>query len=173
MCRPARIIEVDSGFSSLLLADVYARRCGGAIDIVCVDPEPRTEIVGTTGITRVINGEAQQQPIDFYLRLRADDILFVDSSHVCKTGSDVTFMLLEVLPRLGPGAIVHFHDILFSFEYPKAWVMDENRSWNEQYVVQAFLAMNPAYEILFGAAFTGANCRAELSEAFAAGSAAT
>lgn len=167
--RPQRIVEVGSGFSSLLMADVNTRRLGGTVGIVCIDPQPRTEILGTPGIERVINEQAQRVPTDTYLSLRANDILFIDSSHVCKTDSDVAFLVLEILPRLAPGVIVHFHDIFIPFEYPKDWVIDENRSWNEQYVVQAFLAMNPSYEVLFGSAFAGANCREELEEVFGAG----
>jgi predicted O-methyltransferase YrrM len=168
--RPRRIVEVGSGFSSLLMADVNTRLLGGSVRIVCIDPQPRTEILGTPGIERVINEQAQRLPADTYLSLRANDILFIDSSHVCKTDSDVAFLVLEILPRLAPGVIVHFHDVFIPFEYPKAWVIDENRSWNEQYVVQAFLAMNPSYEVLFGSAFAGANCRDELEEVFGAGS---
>lgn len=168
--RPARIVEVGSGFSSLLMADVNTRRLGGAVDIACIDPQPRTEILGTSGIARVINTEAQRVPAEFYLSLRANDFLFIDSSHVCKTDSDVAFLVLEILPRLAPGVIVHFHDIFLPFEYPRLWVIDQNRSWNEQYVVQAFLAMNPGYEVLFGAAFAGATCRPELDEVFGADS---
>ncbi len=168
--RPKRIVEVGSGFSSLLMADVNLRRLDGGVEIVCIDPEPRTEILGTPGIARLIDSEAQRVPAEVYLGLRENDILFVDSSHVCKTDSDVNFLLLEILPRLSPGVIVHFHDIFIPFEYPKAWVIDENRSWNEQYLVQAFLTMNPGYEVLFGAAFAGANCQAELDEVFGEGS---
>ena len=81
--------------------------------------------------------------------LNEGDILFIDSTHVLRTGSDVCFELFEVLPRLAPGVLVHFHDIFWPFEYPRAWVVDENRSWNELYAIRAFLMNNSDWHIIF------------------------
>ena len=72
-------------------------------------------------------------------KLEAGDVLFIDSSHVAKTGSDVNYLFFEVLPRLRRGVRVHVHDIFLPIEYPRDWVIDENRSWNEQYVLRALL----------------------------------
>ena len=69
--------------------------------------------------------------------LEADDVLFIDSSHVVKTGSDTNWEYLEILPRLAPGVVVHIHDIFLPRDYPKKWVM-EGWGWNEQYLVQPF-----------------------------------
>ena len=77
--------------------------------------------------------------------------LFVDSSHVAKAGSDVNFLFFEVLPRLQRGVHVHFHDIFLPDEYPKPWLIDEGRSWNEQYVLHAFLMHNSAWEVVWSA----------------------
>ena len=73
----------------------------------------------------------------------------VDSTHVLRTGSDVCFELFEILPRLAPGALVHFHDMFWPFEYPRSWAVDENRSWNELYAVRAFLTNNEQWEVVF------------------------
>jgi hypothetical protein len=67
------------------------------------------------------------------------NVLFIDSTHVLRTGSDVCFELFEILPRLSPGVLVHIHDMFWPFEYPRSWVVEENRSWNELYAVRAFL----------------------------------
>jgi hypothetical protein len=75
--------------------------------------------------------------------------LFIDSSHVAKTASDVNFEIFELLPRLKPSVIVHFHDIFYPFEYPHGWIFDIRRSWNEIYFLRAFLMYNSAFEILF------------------------
>ena len=62
------------------------------------------------------------------------------------TRSDVQFEYLEVLPRLRRGVLVHIHDIGFPFEYPREWVV-EGRSWNEAYVLRAFLSFNERFRI--------------------------
>ena len=89
--------------------------------------------------------------------LEVNDILFIDSSHVVKTGSDVHFELTELIPRLRPGVVVHFHDIFYPFEYPKAWVLDINRSWNEIYFLHVFLMYNSAFGIEFFNTFFARN----------------
>ena len=78
-----------------------------------------------------------------------NDVLFVDSGHVLKTGNDLHHVLFEVLPVLTPGVVIHFHDIFWPFEYPATWVLDERRAWNENYALRAFLSGNAGYEILF------------------------
>jgi len=78
--------------------------------------------------------------------LSAGDILFIDSSHVSKTNSDVNYLFFDILPRLPSGVYVHVHDVFFPFEYPKEWVY-QGRGWNEAYLVRAFLQYNQAFEI--------------------------
>ncbi len=78
----------------------------------------------------------------------AGDVVFIDSSHVVKIGSDVAYILFHILPELQPGVIVHFHDILWPFEYPEDWLC-EGRAWNEAYVLRAFLQFNEAFDILY------------------------
>ncbi len=73
-------------------------------------------------------------------------MLFIDSTHVSKVGSDVNFLFFEVLPRLRPGVHVHVHDIAYPFEYPREWVL-EGRAWNEAYLLRAFLTGNPHWQI--------------------------
>ncbi len=79
--------------------------------------------------------------------LEANDILFVDTTHTVKTGSDVNRIVLDVLPRLAAGVLVHFHDIFIPWEYHRHWIAGDFK-WNEQYLLQAFLSMNPGYEVL-------------------------
>jgi len=96
--------------------------------------------------------EASEQA---FLELSAGDILFIDSSHVVKIGSDVHFLLLDILPQLAPGVLVHFHDICMPFEYPRQYTVNPSARylWNEGYFLQAFLAHNTAYEIVLAMAF--------------------
>jgi hypothetical protein len=150
--RPRRIVEVGSGYSSLLMADVNRRFFDGAIDITCIEPYPRSFLRrGFPGITRVIRDKVQALPISVFEPLGRGDILFVDSSHVSKTGSDVNHLFFEIFPRLAPGVVIHVHDIFLPHEYPQEWVLGENRGWNEQYLLRALLMYSNAFRVLFGA----------------------
>lgn len=152
--RPRRIVEVGSGFSSLLMADVNRRWFGSSIDVACIEPFPRAFLKsGIEGISRLVEAKVQDVPPDEFARLRDGDILFIDSSHVAKTGSDVNFLVFEVLPRLAPGVFVHVHDVFLPHDYAKEWVIDQNRSWNEQYVLRALLMYSTAFRVIFGSSY--------------------
>jgi len=149
--RPRRFVEVGSGFSTLLVADVNRRFLGGAMKIHCVEPYPQASLLAPTlGIEQLIASKVQEIGFGPFDALEAGDVLFIDSSHVAKTGSDVNHLCFEVLPRLRKGVRVHFHDIFLPEDYPKPWVLDENRSWNEQYVVRSLLMYSSHFRVLFG-----------------------
>jgi hypothetical protein len=94
--------------------------------------------------------------------LGAGDILFVDGSHISKTGSDVNFLMFDVLPRLKTGVIIHFHDITWPFEYPSDWIVKNGVHYNEAYLVHAFLQNNGAYKIKFWAQYLARFAKDEL-----------
>ncbi|MDX2224340.1 MAG: class I SAM-dependent methyltransferase [Rhodospirillaceae bacterium] len=150
--RPRRLVEFGTGYSSCLALDVDERCLGGTLDCTFIDPYPERfrTLHGRIDPTRhrVIKSAAQDIDLGLVDALNGGDILFVDSTHVSKTGSDVNFHLFTVLPRLKPGVIVQFHDIFYPFEYPEAWLFAENRSWNEAYALRALLTDNPNYRIL-------------------------
>jgi len=149
--RPRRIIEIGSGFSSALALDSIDR-LGLATTCTFIDPYPQVLQQLAAPIDprhRVIEDLVQNVDPSIVTELGRNDILFIDSSHVVKSGSDVLFELTELLPRLPPGAVVHFHDAFYPFEYPLKWVLDDNRSWNELYFLHAFLMYNHAFEIRF------------------------
>lgn len=152
--RPRRLIEVGSGFSSLLIGDVNRRFCSGSMDVTCVDPCPRPFLRGgVPGVARIIPEKVQDTGLALFSSLEAGDVLFIDSSHVAKTDSDVNFLCFEVLPRMCPGVNIHFHDIFLPHDYPRKWVLEENRSWNEQYVVRALLTGSSMFEVVFGCSY--------------------
>ena len=152
--QPKRFIEVGSGFSTLLVADVNRRFLGGTMDITCIEPYPRGFLRSRElGIDRLLVSKVQDVDAGAFAALGAGDVLFIDSSHVSKTGSDVNHLCFEVLPRLAPGVRIHFHDIFLPMEYPQPWVLDENRGWNEQYVVRALLMFNTHFKVLFGSSY--------------------
>lgn len=147
--QPRLIIEVGSGFSSLISGEAAAKNNSSAL--VCIEPFPQEFLrQGFPGLHSLIEKKVEDIDLEFFSQLDSGDVLFIDSSHTVKIGGDVNYLFLEVLPRLKPGVIVHVHDIFFPFEYPRDWVMDELRFWNEQYLLQAFLSFNSEFEVLMG-----------------------
>ncbi|MET0168683.1 MAG: class I SAM-dependent methyltransferase [Vicinamibacterales bacterium] len=152
--RPKTIVEVGGGFSSLLAADVNRRYLDGRVAFLCIDPCPSDVLLaGVPGLAKLLPFRVQDVPLRLFESLRENDVLFIDSSHVSKTGSDVNFLCLEVLPRLAPGVLVHFHDIFLPGEYPKDWVLERGYSWNEQYLVHALLIDSIGFEVVFASYF--------------------
>lgn len=151
--RPTRFIEVGSGDSSCALLDARDRFLGGNLDVTFIEPYPQylKELLGAeaTGM-RILEQRLQDVDLAEFEALGAGDVLFIDSTHVSKVGSDVNHLVFEILPRLASGVVVHVHDIFWPFEYPNDWLV-EGRAWNENYLLRAFLEFNDAYEIvLFG-----------------------
>jgi Methyltransferase domain len=145
--RPRLITEVGGGFSSLLLSEVAAKNNGASM--ICIEPFPQEFLKRRfQGVDSLVEKKVQDVDWEFFSHLGSGDILFIDSSHTVKTGGDVNYLFLEVLPRLKPGVIVHVHDIFFPFEYRRDWVLDEFRFWSEQYLLQAFLIFNSEFEVL-------------------------
>ena len=152
--KPRRLIEVGSGFSTLLAADVNRRFLDRSIEITCCEPYPREFLRnGIDGITRLIEDKVQNVAFEEFEALQHGDILFIDSSHVAKTGSDVNYLYFDVLPRLASGVRIHIHDIFLPHDYPREWVIDENRSWNEQYLLRALLMFSSGFRVTFGCKF--------------------
>ncbi len=156
LLEPRRIIEVGSGMSSCLILDTVDEFLDSNVECVFIDPDPRSLLVRAheRDLERCQLLKRRVQEIDpsFFKSLEAGDILFIDSSHAVKTGSDVNFLIFEVLPRLAKGTYIHFHDIFYPFEYPKEWIYD-GRSWNEAYLVRAFLQNNNRYAIVCFASY--------------------
>ena len=145
--QPRLIIEVGSGFSSLVAAEAIAKNSNSAL--ICIEPFPQDFLrQGFPGLQSLIEKKVEDIDLEFFSQLHSGDILFIDSSHTVKIGGDVNYLFLEVLPRLKPGVIVHIHDIFLPFEYRRDWVMDEFRFWTEQYLLQAFLTFNSEFEVL-------------------------
>ena len=151
--KPRIVFEVGSGYSTYLSAQASLRNAdvdGVACELVACEPFPNPVIkAGFPGLTRLLSTAIQDVPSSELERLDENDILFIDSSHVLKIGSDVQYEYLEVLPRLKKGVVVHLHDIFLPAEYPRTWVKRYYRFWNEQYLLQAFLAFNESFEVLW------------------------
>ena len=147
---PARIIEVGSGYSSLVTARVNRELFGGGIRFSCIDPVIRPYLkAGLPGITDMRSEEVQDTPLELFQELGEGDVLFVDTSHTVKTGGEVPWIYNQILPRLRPGVVVHLHDVFLPGDYPEDWVL-QGRAWNELYLLQSFLVFNSGFEVVFG-----------------------
>lgn len=149
--RPKRVIEVGSGYSSAATLDTCELFLGNEVD--CTFIEPYTDLLrsilkpGDTERINIIEKPLQDVPVSLFEGLTANDILFIDSTHVSRVGSDVNYLFFEVLPALRPWVVIHFHDVFWPFEYPESWI-EEGRQWQEDYVLRAFLEFNQAFEIV-------------------------
>ena len=163
--QPRLIIEIGSGFSSLLTREAVDH--GNKTALICVEPFPREFLRrGFPGLQTLIEKNVQDVDLDFFSQLETGDFLFIDSSHTVKIGGDVNYLFLEVLPRLKPGVFVHVHDIMLPFDYRRDWVMDEFRFWTEQYLLQAFLTFNREFEVLMANSYLAHHYMDDLKAAF-------
>ena len=165
--RPRRIIEIGSGYSTLM-ARVALETNGqigdSACEHICIEPyeEPWLEQCGAV----VMRERVETVDKNIFLNLEENDILFIDSSHMMRPGGDVLCEYLEILPLLKPGVLVHIHDIFTPRDYPAAWVCDEVRFWNEQYLLEAFLSHNDSFEIVCALNYLKHNYAAEVRASF-------
>jgi len=148
--RPRRIIEIGSGHSSAAMLDLNELVLGRTVAFTFIDPDMSRlrPLLGADDAGRVnlIEQRVQDVPLETFAALGENDVLFVDSSHVSKVGSDVNRIFFDVLPVLAPGVLIHFHDIVGNLEYPRHW-LEEGRAWNEQYLLRAFLMYNRTFRV--------------------------
>ncbi len=151
--KPQRVIEIGSGFSTLLAAAAGIQNLkenSEAPHLTVIDPFPSASLKEEVpGLSQVIETRVQDVSLDLFTSLQAGDILFIDSTHALKAGGDVQFEYCEILPRLQPGVLVHIHDISLPKHYPRVYFEKIRVYWNEQYVLQAFLAFNSRFEVLW------------------------
>ena len=156
--QPARTVELGSGQTTRVIAQACRANAveGKQCEFHAFDPFPTGVDATLPGLTALEPTPAQQVPERVFTGLCDGDILFVDTTHTVKIGSDVNHVILRILPLLAPGVVVHFHDIALPYEYSKYLLTDYGLYWSEQYLLQAFLSMNPSFEVLYA---TDALCR--------------
>jgi hypothetical protein len=164
--RPRRVVEIGCGWSSLLLARALARNeaeDGERSTVHQIEPYPRRELMQALppwwSREESILQRSSPRAIE---QLRKGDVLFYDGSHVTRAGSDVNWFFFELLPRLAEGVLVHVHDIFWPGDYPEQWIVERGQTWNEQYVLQAFLMYNKRFELLLANAAVVSERRAEV-----------
>ena len=151
-CRPQRIVEIGSGNTTLVLTSALRKNAteGSPGELISIEPYPAAFLTPSlSGLTQVIKSPVQQVPLDLFRTLKANDILFIDSSHVVSMDSDVLYECLSILPELAPGVLIHFHDVFTPLDYPKKFVMTNLCFWGEQYLLEAFLSFNSSFKVLW------------------------
>jgi len=169
--KPRRIVEVGSGYSTYLTAQAILHNTNyddhDPCELTAIEPYPNKILKkGFNGLTRLLSKPVQEVTLHEFTKLRENDMLLIDSSHVLKIGSDVQHEYLEILPRLNKGVIISIHDIFLPWEYRKDWVLRHHRFWNEQYLLQAFLMFNDSFEILWMGSYMHLEQTEELQAAF-------
>ena len=140
---PRRVVEVGAGWSTRVVRDALVHHDARH---VIFDPDPAAAERARDAEVRPLR--AQEIDLSFFGELEAGDILFIDTTHTVKAGGDVNRLLLEVLPTIAPGVVVHVHDFYRPFEYPRFLMESFHLFWQEHYLLQAFLAFNDAFEVL-------------------------
>ncbi len=147
--RPRRYLEIGSGWSTALALDTNDKWLDGSMRVTCIEPYPKNlkRLLRPDDDVEVLVRAVQDVELDRFTELAPGDVLFIDCSHVVKTGSDAHHLVTRVLPVVPVGVYIHIHDIFWAFEYPKDWVY-EGRAWSEAYLLHAFLLFNPSFEIV-------------------------
>lgn len=143
--RPKRVIEIGSGYSTRFAHKALSRNADDGT-LTCIEPNPE-RLNGIESNVELIQKRVEELDVDFFSQLEANDILFIDSSHTVKFGSDVCYEFLDVLPVLQPGVWVHVHDIFFPHDYPAEWILKRRLALNEQYLLAAFLSFNREFQV--------------------------
>jgi hypothetical protein len=143
--QPQRIIEIGGGYSTQIADKALA--VNGKGKLTCIEPYPEPRLNGARLYLELIPKRVEEMDPDFFSALEANDILFIDSSHTVKFGSDVCYEFLEILPRIARGVWVHVHDIFFPHDYPAEWLIERRLALNEQYFLEAFLCFNHDFQV--------------------------
>jgi hypothetical protein len=168
--KPRRMIEIGSGTStrvSAMALEKNREELGIVASLTAIEPYPRKDLViGFPGLTTLKREFVQNVDLAEFEQLEENDIFFIDSSHMLKTGSVVWYEFLEILPRLKQGVIIHVHDIFLPYDYRRDWALKRSIFWNEQYLLQAFLAFNDSFEVILANSFLHHRHPAVLRQAF-------
>lgn len=137
--KPKRIIEIGSGFSTCVMLDTNEYWLDNKIEITCIEPYPHRlmENIRKNEKIEIRNEYVQHVPLEVFDSLEANDILFIDSSHVVKAGGDIIWEYFHIIPRLKDGVIIHIHDIIYPFTYPERWIL-QGRAYTEAFILRAF-----------------------------------
>jgi len=171
--KPKRIIEIGSGFSTKIIRSAVSlnQKEGNDVEYTIIDPYTNYKEEYFPFAVNILKQPIEVLGTELFQQLEENDILFIDSSHVCKIGSDVNFEILEILPVLKKGVFIHFHDIPMPYEYNETYSKNPSfrMFWTESYLLQAFLAFNDTFEIILPLNYMQTNCTEEFNKNFPLG----
>ena len=152
--KPKTILEVGSGFSTLV-ADTALEKNGDG-QIISIEPYPRPFVDQIKNIKSLVKKPVQELSAEYFNdNLNDGDILFIDSTHTVKIGSDCLHLYLRIIPEIRKKIFIHIHDIFLPMGMLKNWALDKNIFWTEQYLLQALIRKNPKYKVIFGSHYHG------------------
>lgn len=166
--KPKRVVEVGSGVSTwcmLAALKMNKEQTGNDFSITCIDPFPSKKLKALREIELI---EKPVQTVGFedaFVELGENDLLFIDSSHTVKPGGDVNHLVLEILPKLRAGVVVHFHDITLPYDYSRK-VLHTFFHWTETSLLRAYLVNNDRAKIIFCQSYLHYECQEALRELF-------
>ncbi|MDX1992745.1 MAG: class I SAM-dependent methyltransferase [bacterium] len=166
--RPARVVEIGAGMSTYIAAAASLKNAqdGTNTHLTAIEPYPSPALkAGFPGLNALIEQKVQAVDLATFTALQANDILFIDSTHVLREGSDVLYEYGEILPRLAPGVLVHVHDVALPYPYSQTY-FKMGYHWNEQYLLQAFLTYNHRFEVVWPGGYLAAKHPQAVLEAF-------
>ncbi len=166
--KPSKIIEIGSGYSTLIACEAIMKNKEEnnqyVTQLTCVEPYEMPWLKKMD--IELIRNRVEDIELSFFKQLNKGDILFIDSSHVIRPEGDVLYEILQILPILNRGVLVHFHDIFTPFNYPESWLKQEYRLWNEQYLLEAFLSSNKSFDIMLSLSYMTHHYAEEVYQAF-------
>jgi len=151
--KPGLVVEVGSGDSTKIALQALERNFNGGLktEFIAIEPYPKKHLrTISKNYFKLVEKEVQNIEVE---RLNSADLLFIDSSHVSKIGSDVNYEILELVPNLKKGAIIHWHDIMFPTNYWRDWTLRGNMFWNESYMLHAFLLFNDSFRVIWASRY--------------------
>ena len=170
LLKPKRVIEIGGGYSTRIAHRALSRN-GPNGRLTCIEPNPDERLNGLN--IYLVQKRVEEVDLDYFLQLEANDILFIDSSHTVKFGSDVCYEFLDVLPNIKPGVWVHVHDIFFPHDYPAEWILKRRLALNEQYLLEAFLSFNREFQVALANHWLTLDHRAAVNELWTGDSASS
>jgi len=163
--KPQKIIEIGCGYSTLMALNAVDKNKSEDknyyCEHICIEPYEMPWLEDKN--VKVKRNKVEDIDVTFFEQLEANDILFIDSSHIIRPQGDVLFEYLEILPVLKRGVIVHIHDIFTPRDYLDDWIYNKHLLWNEQYLLEAFLTFNDKFKIIGATNYLSHNYHDEFS----------
>ena len=161
--KPNRVIEIGCGNSTLIISKALSLNNENEninSQLICIEPYENKWLESI--VKNVMRIKVEDVPLKEFNKLKSGDLLFIDSSHILKPNQDVFFIYNHILPILKKGVYIHIHDIFTPKDYPKDWLLEDIRFWNEQYLLECILSSSNRYEVIAALNFLKHNRYKEL-----------